>query len=232
MAIVMVVLGLSLNVRGPSTQVAAAQVASGLSLARQIAVSRNAETRFVVYGATNGPSAAGLPQESWRYWTIIRSNRDVPGNVWVMEKEWEKLPNGVVFLNIASGNYSTINIDPIGATVGTAFAPMVSTNLGGGGNEWKGFDSFGTFNVASPASPATTAFTLTQVPAIGYRGAGEAVMGDGKSLPGAQAAAAVRVVDGAVTPDAKILLKTTNNYYYVETDKRGRVRVRARESYR
>jgi hypothetical protein len=42
----------------------------------------------------------------------------------------------------------------------------------------------------------------------------------------------VRVALGAVTPDNRITLKATNNYYYIETDVRGRVRVRSPESFR
>ena len=231
MAIIMTVLGMSLSVRGPSTQVAAAQVSSGLSLARQIAISRNAETRFVVYGSTTGATGTGLPQESWRYWTVIRTNRDDPDNMWIMEKEWEKLPNGVVFLNIATGNYGPIESDPIGASVGTPFSPVIRSNISAN-NEWTGFDSFGTFNVASPRTPGTTAFTLNTVPAIGFRGTGEAALGSGATLSTGARATAVRVADGSVTPGAQIVLKTTNNYYYVESDRRGRLRVRARESYR
>jgi Tfp pilus assembly protein FimT len=238
MAIIMTVLGMSLSVRGPSTQVAAAQVSSGLSLARQIAISRNAETRFVVYGSTTGATGTGLPQESWRYWTVIRTNRDNPANMWIMEKEWEKLPNGVVFLNIATGTYSPIEFDPIGASVGTPFSPVISSNIRAG-SEWTGFDSFGDFNVAAPSSPNTTAFTLTDVPAIGYQRSGEAITGDGTVIskarnPGGSPARAMglRLADGAVTPNAQILLKSTNNAYTVEADMQGRLRVRARESYR
>jgi len=238
MAIIMTVLGMSLSVRGPSTQVAAAQVSSGLSLARQIAISRNAETRFVVYGSTTGATGTGLPQESWRYWTVIRTNRDNPANMWIMEKEWEKLPNGVVFLNIATGTYNTINVDPIGAKVGTPFSPVINSNISSN-DEWTGFDSFGNFNVAAPSSPSTTAFTLTGAPAIGYRGSGEAIMGDGTRVSkaknagsGSARAIGLRLADGVVTPNSQLLLKSTNNSYPVEADMQGRLRVRARESYR
>lgn len=232
MAIIMTVFGMSLNVRGPSTQVAAGQVASGLSLARQIAISRNADTRFVVYGSPSGATGPGLPQESWRYWTVLRTNRDNPNNMWIMEKEWEKLPNGVVFLNIANGNYNTINVDPVGATVGTPFSPIMQSNIGAN-SEWRGFETFSSFNVASPRSPGNTAFTLANVPAVGFRGTGEVITADGVRLGGNTARAiGVRVADGVATPSGQITLKATNNFYYVEADQAGRVRVRARESYR
>ncbi len=239
MAIVMSVLGLSLrNMQGPSTQIAAAQVASGLSLARQIAVAKNADTRFVIYGSPTGATGPGLPAESWRYWTVIRTNRSVPNpaaNIWIMDKEWEKLPEGVVFLNIASGAYSTIAVDPIGATVGKAFAPLLNTNIGAN-QEWTGFTSFGTFNVSTPSAPNVPAFTLTSAPAIGYKPSGEAVeckgTPRGSGISGGGQAIAVRVAEGSSTGNGEIILRSLQNYYYVETDKFGRVRVRARESYR
>jgi len=239
MAIVMGVLGLSLrSMQGPSTQIAASQVASGLSLARQIAISKNSDTRFVIYGSPTGASGPGLPAESWRYWTVIRTNKNVPNpaaNIWTMEKEWEKLPEGVVFLNIATGAYSTIEGDPIGATIGAAIRPALNTSIGAN-NEWTGFTSFGTFNVSTPSAPNVAAFTLTSAPAIGYKPTGEAVeckgTPRGTSLPGGGQAAAVRLAEGSSTGNGEIVLRSLQNYYYVETDKLGRVRVRARESFR
>jgi len=240
MAIVMGILGLSLrNMQGPSTQIAAAQVASGLSLARQLAISRNADTRFIIYGGGTGTVSTnqGLPSESWRYWTVIMTNKDptAPNNTWIMQKEWEKLPEGVVFLNIATGAYSTIAGDPIGATLGRAFRPLLNTSIGGN-KEWTGFTSFGTFNVSTPAAPNVAAFTLTSAPVIGYKPTGEAVeckgTPRGTSFSSGSQAAALRVAEGSSTDNGEIVLRSLQNYYYVETDKLGRVRVRARESYR
>ena len=238
MAIVMSILGYAVsNMGGSATQVAAAQVASGLSLARQIAVSRNTETRFVVANL-NGATGTGLPQESWRYWTVLMSNRNSSGpspGAWFMMKEWEKLPQGVVFLNIATANYSTIANDPIGATVGVPFAPSFSTSLGAN-NEWRGFASFGPFDVAVTNQPNQVAFRMSQVPAIGYSGVGEALYcsnsSRGLELSAGGRAMGIRVASGAVTPDNQLILNATNNYFYVETDNRGRVRVRTPESYR
>jgi hypothetical protein len=152
-----------------------------------------------------------------------------------MEKEWEKLPEGVVFLNLATGAYSTINEDPIGATIGQAFSPSMNTNVTAN-NEWRFFQSFGTFQVSAPAAPASTVFTLTQVPVVGYKGTGEAVECKGTSrgvgLSSQAQTMGLRVAEGISTPSGQVILRSTNNYYYVETDKFGRVRVRARESYR
>lgn len=241
MAIVMAVLGLSLrNMQGPSTQIAAAQVASGLSFARQLAISRNADTRFVIFGSTTGATGAGLPAENWRYWTVIVTNKDIPNpaaNIWIMQKEWERLPEGTVFLNIASMAYSTINaLDIVGISVGQPFRPQLSTALVTATDEWKGFVSYGTFNVSSPNNPGVSAFTLTQVPAIGYQGTGQARECKGTSrgspISGGQQTIAVRMAEGTSTSAGEIVLRSLINFYYVETDNFGRVRVRSRESYR
>jgi prepilin-type N-terminal cleavage/methylation domain-containing protein len=84
MAIVMAALGYAVsNMGGPAPQVAAAQVASGLSLARQYAVAKNLETRFLICNL-DGSSGSGLPPESWRYWSIIQTNRGT--GKWTMLK--------------------------------------------------------------------------------------------------------------------------------------------------
>ena len=234
MAIVMGALGYAIsNMGGPSTQVAAAQVASGLSLARQYAVAKNLETRFVICNL-EGSSGDGLPSESWRYWTVIQTNRG--SNNWTMMKEWEKMPAGVVFLNLAVGDYSVIAGDPIGAIPGQPFKPVFNASSLGSGKEWTGFGSF-TNQIPVVVAGSTKKFTLGSVPAIGFRGTGSAVRGDGAALgtadmPSYATTMAVRVALGAVTPDNSITLKATNNYYYIETDVRGRVRVRSPESFR
>jgi len=242
MAIVMGVLGLSLrNMQGPSTQIAAAQVASGLSLARQIAISKNADTRFVIYGSRTGFTGPGLPPESWRYWTVAVTNKNIlnpAANIWIMQKEWEKLPEGVVFLDIASGlSYRTMAENTIGASLGTPFTPDFRANFAGGGTEaWKGYTSYGDLNLSAPDSPANISLTLSQVPVVGFSPTGEAVKSVGTLTPqklgNQHGALAVRVAEGASMPNGEITMRSIVNYYYVETDRLGRIRVRNRESYR
>jgi prepilin-type N-terminal cleavage/methylation domain-containing protein len=243
MAIVMSVLGLSLrNMQGPSTQIAAAQVASGLSFARQLAISRNAETRFIIYGSPTGTTGAGLPEESWRYWTVAVTNKNIPNptaNMWIMQKEWEKLPEGVVFLDIASGGgYRIINENTIGAAVGSPISRASSfvTNQSGGGTEaWKYYTSFASLNLSSPNSPDTTSLALPQVPVVGFSATGEALKAVGALQPrklDSHGALGLRLAEGTSLASGDIVLRSINNYYYVETDRLGRIRVRARESYR
>jgi prepilin-type N-terminal cleavage/methylation domain-containing protein len=204
MAIVMGSLGIAIsNMGGPAPQVAAGQVASGLSLARQYAVAKNLETRFIICNL-QGATGPGLPPE--------------------------KLPGGVVFLNLVQSGYNTIN-DPgiLGASVGKPHKPTFSATPGIDGSEWKVFESFTNY---SQINVGSSTFKLGDTPSIGYRGVGEAVLASGKSVGSANQAMAIRVALGVVTPNNEIILKATNNYFYVETDKRGRVRVRSKESYR
>jgi len=231
MAIIMGALGYSIsNMGGPATQVAASQVASGMSLARQYAVARNRETRFVICNL-DGASGDGLPPESWRYWTVIQTNRG--SNNWTMLKEWEKLPGGVVFLNVAVAGYSPIGGDPMdGVKLGEPFAPDFRDNASPG-REWQ-FIQSPTNNL--PVLVNGKRFKLGNTACIGFRGDGGAVKGDGRAMGSAVGSSvaeeAIRVARGVATPDHKIILKSTNDYYYIETDKRGRVRVRSPESFR
>ena len=234
MAIIMGALGYSIsNMGGPATQVAAAQVASGMSLARQYAVAKNLETRFVICG-TGGAPGDGLPPESWRYWTVIQTNRG--SGKWTMLKEWEKLPAGVIFLNLAVFNYSPIEGDLIsGAKLGETNTHLFQETGVTSGQEWK-------YIQGSAASLSIVVgnknFTLVKTACLGFRADGTAVKGDGSTLSSGDNDpdsspnwAAIRVARG-VPMGNDFILKSTNDYYYVETDKRGRVRVRSPESFR
>jgi len=239
MAIIMSILGYAIgNMGGSATQVAAAQVASGLSLARQLAVAKNTETRFVIANLQSA-DGAGLPQESFRYWTVIMTNKKAanPGeNSWLMMKEWEKLPQGAVFLNIANRSYNTINEAKIAAAPGEAFTPIFSTNSIPSAQEWSGFASYGAFQLALKENPSVVVARLsTNTPAIGFNGIGGALACLASSrgtLPASGRPVAVRVAAGAVDQEGKIIVKNANSYAYVEADSRGRIRVRNPESYR
>jgi len=228
MSIIMGVLAISISrMQGPATRVAAAQVASGLSLARQVAIARNTEARFVI-SPNRGDTA--LPEDPWVYWCVVYSNKEAGNNLWVLEKDWERLPAGAVFLNIAGATYSTINWDPIGAAVGQPFAPQVAQ--GSAGNEWRFFSSYGDMRISYPAQPNEPRATWSRFPYIGYKSTGVVSPAAGASL-GTARAFGLRVADGTVTPDGQILLRSTNNAFYIETDMTlGRVRVRPREDYR
>jgi prepilin-type N-terminal cleavage/methylation domain-containing protein len=231
MAIILSVLGVSLSrSSGPATRTAAAQVASGLSLTRQLAISRNTEARFIIANSTN----SGFPAEPYRYWAVVYSNKDAPTRgIWVMEKDWEQLPQGTVFLNLAGNAYSTIQWDPIGAQQGRPYrigSQIALNGAGGTDREWQYFASFGNMQISYPDSPDRSAFSASGMPYVAFKPDGRA---DASLSLGPGRALGLRVAEGSVTPDNQMILRSTNNAFYVETDPAfGKVRVRGREDYR
>jgi len=231
MAIVMGVVGVSMRqMQGPTTRVGAGQLASGLSLARQTAIARNTDARLVI-AARGGSPQDGLPEEPWRYWAVVYSNRQSSTpNLWVLEKDWEKLPQGCVVLNIAGQNYSTINWDAIGAKVGTPFTPLFGD--GSANSEWNYFSSFGDMRVAYPKEPNSQRATWTRFPFVAFDARGNATVGSKGSI-GTGRAIGLRLAEGVADTSGRITLRSTNNAYYVETDANmGKVKVRGREDYR
>jgi len=227
--IMMSVLAFSLSrSRGPAVQIAAGQVASGLQLARQIAIGKNTHTRFIVSPSAKG---TGLPEAPFRYWALISSNKNA-ANSWTLEKDWEPLPVGVVFLNIADQAYSTINWDPIPpGMIGTPYKPTFGQAKAG--EEYKTFASFTTSasSVMSPFKKGEKVFDLpTQTPFIGFKPTGAARSGGGigekRLLP-------IRLAEASVTPEGLVNLQNDRNATYIETDTGiGKIVVRPRESYR
>jgi Tfp pilus assembly protein FimT len=198
----LVAVGVS-GMQRPGLQTAAAQVSSGLSLARQLAITRNTTAAFIVATTTNG---AGMPAEPFKYWSVASSNRGL--NAWTLRKDWEKLPDGAVFVESLGSGYKTINPNPYpsGMAVGQPSVPASFTNRM-------------TFSVQAGAS--TVSFANS--PAILFNSDGSANNN----------AVAVRLADGSVNGSGQVILRSTNRFYFVETDATvGRVRVRAPESYR
>jgi prepilin-type N-terminal cleavage/methylation domain-containing protein len=234
MAVVMGILGVSLRqAQGPVTRVAAAQVASGFSLARQVAIARNTEARFVIAPVSGAPGS-GLPGEPFRYWAVIYSNKSASAatNSWIMEKDWESLPNGAIFLNLATTSYNTINWDEIsiaGNQIGVPRTPQLRPDVAE--QEWQSFSSFGPHNITfSTNSVGTNAALVSILPYVAFRPDGRARFSAGA---GASQSGAVRVAQGSASAPDRIALATTNDAFYIETDQVfGKVRVRGREAYR
>lgn len=229
MVIIVVAVGVSLTqaTLGPAVQTASGQVAGGMTLARQIAISKGTPTRFIIANA-NGP---GMPPEPFRYWSIISSNKNAT-NLWVMEKEWESIPVGSVFLNIAGGSYSTSFWDAIpAASIGKPQKP--SYGKATKNEEWRFFESFTTnvSRVSYPDNPDVVVHNFpANIPFIGFApdgGASSASVGSSRQV-------AVRIVQGTSDPDAgTISVQSTNHAAYIETDNiLGKVIVRPRERYR
>lgn len=205
-AMMMGILGLGIQgMSSSSLQTAASQVASGMSLARQYAISRNTASAFIIATNTNGP---GMPSEPYKYWSVVSSNRGATN--WTLVKDWERLPEGAVFLEMlrttSAPPYRTINANPMPAiAAGTAFLPA---NM---------FSPLG-LRIAQPTSIQNTNFQ------------GLVFSPDGTAIGSGHLG--IRLAQGTVA-DNRILLRNINNFYFVESDTyTGRIRVRPPESYR
>jgi len=239
MATVMGLLVISMQqVRGPTVQVAAGQVASGLALARQLAIAKGTEARFVVSSSTNGP---GFPEEPYRYWTIITSNKGGTG-VWVMEREWEALPLGTVVLNLSASNYAGVNWPIIPTNqVGVSYSPKYDGSSSDLASAWEKFQSYttNTLNIAYPDKPIDIQATWpTNLPYLGFSSSGGLrLSGMGGRLfdagAGGSRMAALRLVEGRSDPQtAQIIIEKPDNARFVEVhDMTGRILVRKREDY-
>lgn len=224
LAIMMGLLAVSLNqAQGRVLQVASAQVAGGLGLARQLAITKNTDSRFIIAPARGaGAEGAFYPEEPYRYWAIVYSNRDAAGNRWVLAKDWEPLPPGAVFMNITGMGYRTINWNPINAVPGTPYKPVIASNNTAA---WDHFSSFADMTVSWPGGSTN----VTRVPFIGFKPSGKATAAN----LGLARETALTLGEGTVTPEDSIVVRSTNNITRVETDVGvGKITVRPRDSYR
>lgn len=221
MAIIMGILIMSLGqTQGRGLQMAAAQVASGLGLARQIAITRNTDTLFLIAPRSGANPEDFMPAEAFRYWSVVYSNRGQ--NTWTLASDWKELPTGTVFAGLAGQGYNTISWSSNGAlpAPGTPFTPRVANSSRG---EWQYFNNFTNIQITWPSGSTA----LSQAPCVGFRS-------DGRAFATANPpAVAIALGEGSIVNGSQIALRSTNNITQVETDTRGgRVMVRPRESYR
>lgn len=204
MAIIGIMSGLSIvalqGMRAPAVQHAAEQVMSGLSLARQLAITKNTQAAFLIADQ----AGAGFPDEPFRYWSVVYSNRG--SNTWTRAKNWEKLPDGAFILETrgqSGAAYSSISGVPL------------STDYDLGAVTPDKFD-LETFTIDG------TPISNTDIACIQFSSDGSA----------SGSAIAIRIAQGSVLNGAATLA-STNQYYFVETDSSiGRIRMRGPESYR
>lgn len=78
------------GVRAPAIRSAASQVTSGLSLARQVAITKNTKAALFI---ANDTGNGRIPYRHWSVGYLDKSS----GN-WTLAKKWEPLPEGAVFL--------------------------------------------------------------------------------------------------------------------------------------
>ena len=191
------------GMKAPAIQGAASQVTSGLSLARQLAISKNTKAALLIETS----SANG--RVPFRYWSVVYSNKG-SGN-WTIAKKWESLPEGAVFVEVLSDNYSAITKNNItgSPSLGNPFTPMGLTTNG--------------FTISPSA-------TSSNYPAIMFASDGAATSGNSTTT---LTNAAIRIASGVTETSGQVTLTSTNQYFFVETDGIvGRIRMRAPESYK
>jgi type II secretory pathway pseudopilin PulG len=209
MGIIATMVGLSVlalqGMRAPAVQHAASQVMSGLSLARQVAITKNTKAAFLIANDTT----AGFPANGpYRHWSVVYSNKGEDN--WTMGKDWEELPQGSVFFEIRGADDGS-DYDEIDSSANSfSISPGESIPISGftSGNSSESFSING---------------TSTSIPCIIFKS-------DGCSLN--TNSCAIRISPGSVI-NGNATLTSTNNYYFVETDGLvGRIRMRSPESYR
>jgi prepilin-type N-terminal cleavage/methylation domain-containing protein len=206
-AIIGMMVGLSAmavqGMRGPAVQHAASQVTSGLSLARQIAITKNTLAALLIANT----NTAGFPTNGpYRHWSVVYSNKGA--NTWTIAKDWEELPNGAVFSELLTSTYNTITKNPFNITAGQNLPSSYLTPGNGTTN----------FTILTSGN----SITINTVPCIRFSSSGAAT----------NAAIAIRISSGSVL-GGNATITSTNQYYFVETDTSiGRIRMRSPESYR
>ena len=198
--------------RSSTVKHAASQVVSGLSLARQTAIAKNAPAAFIIATTTGN----GLPSKAFSHWAIVYSNRaDTINTNWILAKDWEKLPEGAFFLETRGPNdgptYTPRSPMPISDPVGQDFQPS-------------SFDETVDINAVIITEDDTNAIFSETLPCVIFSP-------DGSSGSTGQRKG-IRIAQGSVLNNNAVLT-STNSYYFVETDGTiGRVRMRDPESYR
>jgi prepilin-type N-terminal cleavage/methylation domain-containing protein len=215
MAIIGMMVGLSAlavsGMRAPAVQHAADQVMSGLSLARQIAITKNTYAALLIANQTNTNN--GFPTNGpYRHWSVVFSNKGA--NTWTIAKDWEELPNGAVFSQLLE-NARTNNSFPPSTSPGSATTS--SFYLGSNTNYTASFSNI---------TAGNTTYSTTSTPNIKFNSSGVAI--GNASLAGS---VGIRISPGTAM-GGNATITSTNQYYIIEADHTiGRIRMRAPESY-
>ena len=229
------------GLRSPAIPNAANEVGSAMKMARQMAIASGRRTYLVIPISNNNfttnlfrtyaifeevppgeQTTQAAPNGSY-----FTNNTTTPW--FVARTDWRTLPEGVVFCNLTTSTYNTLNPDPFTpplfqiGSLASRFA-----QLGVSGREWQYFESFANFDIRREDAAGNSLGALTNAPFVGFYPNGRAYYVN----PGNRQGAGIRITQGFARSNQGAVTDT-NNYYVVETDQFiGRVRVRNRESYR
>jgi len=224
MAIMLGILAVSMGQsQSRGVQMAAAQVASGMGVARQTAITRNTDALFIIAPSSGVSATDFYPAEPFRYWAVVYSNRGSPN--WTLATDWTELPSGTVFMGLAGQGYDTINWSTDGEipAPGSPFTPRIGISSKG---DWQFFNSFTNLSIVWPGGSAN----VSGIPFIGFRSNGKGFAMAAGTPPRHMG---IALGEGAIVAGNQISLRSTNNITHVEADSRaGRVVVRPRDSYR
>ena len=204
------------GMKAPAIQGAASQVTSGLSLARQLAISKNTKAALIVEtlwtdsSGALGSSANRNGRVPFSHWAVVYSNKSAGD--WTVAKKWEQLPDGAVFLQmLVNDKYDAINTNSFPSfAIGQSNAPSLT--------------SFNGRNLK--IAPSTSS---SNYPCIMFSSDGAAITGNSTALTNA----AIHIASGLADTNGQVTLTSQNQYYFVETDGIvGRIRMRAPESYK
>lgn len=217
------------SLRSPALNNAAAEVASAMKATRQIAISSG--TRAYLCFPIQSNSLVDKPFQSYAIFQELRTGQSYQGftnsnasPVFIPRTDWRFLPEGVVFCNLSAGGYESITLQKFqGLQLGQPLGRQMSgTSVDN--EEWRVFESFTNFTVR--INDANT--DLGQAPFLAFRADGRGFYNN----RGFGQGAAIRLVQGVVQ-NGMVAVNDTNQFYYVETDPFvGRIRLRAKDSYR
>jgi hypothetical protein len=192
-------------------QMAAAQVASGMGLARQTAINKNTQAALIIAPIPSAANSGLLPDEVYRHFAIVYSNRTT-GN-WVLVKDWEPLAPGAVFYNILMGNYSPLTWPQPSGKAGDEVVPVFQ-------------ESTNSMKISLETSPAKVEGTLTGlVPFVMFNPDGGATRAGSQGM-------AVGVAEGVSLGTGKVVPRSLDNFAYIETDSiTGKAVIKMRENY-
>ena len=142
------------GVRAPAIRGAASQVTSGLSLARQVAITKNTKAALFI---ANDTGNGRIPYRHWSVGYLDKSS----GN-WTLSKKWEPLPEGAVFLEtLMNGDYHVLTKNDSSQQPGQTLTPTIfasTTNVVIDGKIFSGipYIMFGSDGAAMSGNATTT----------------------------------------------------------------------------